>query len=65
MESLTATGPFLIILNMGDDTGSTHKRGIVLRGRWLFRLKDTIDRRFMKRFQLSGELEKDNDVPAQ
>jgi len=48
---------FLLILNMGDGTGIMHKRVVVCHGRWVFGLKDHIDRRFMRTFQLSGELD--------
>ena len=47
---------FLLILNMSDGTAILRKGGWVTRGRWAFRLKDFIDRRFMKKFQVSGEL---------
>jgi len=47
---------YLLILNMGDGTGVLHKWGIVSDGSPAFRFKDFIDRRFMKRFQVSGEL---------
>jgi NADH dehydrogenase FAD-containing subunit len=51
---------YLLILNMGDGRGILAKGSLALQGRWAFRFKDWIDRRFMKRFQLSGEL-RDSD----
>ncbi|AOY59934.1 NAD(P)/FAD-dependent oxidoreductase [Desulfococcus multivorans] len=45
----------LLILNMGDGRGILFKNGIAWRGRWAFRIKDWIDRNFMKKFQVSGE----------
>ncbi|MBW2370360.1 MAG: FAD-dependent oxidoreductase [Deltaproteobacteria bacterium] len=45
-------GDFLLILNMGDGTGVFFKKGLLLSGRLAFRIKDYIDRRFMKKFQV-------------
>jgi len=53
-------GAFLLILNMGDGRGIFWKKGLVLDGRAAFVFKDFLDRRFMRRFQVSGEL----DEPA-
>lgn len=47
---------YLLILNMGDGHGILSKGSLTLEARWAFRFKDWIDRRFMRRFQLSGEL---------
>jgi len=46
---------FLLILNMGDGTGIARWKSLVWRGRSAFLLKDYIDRKFMNRFQVSGE----------
>jgi NADH dehydrogenase FAD-containing subunit len=48
---------YMLILNMGDGRGILAKGSLALQGRWAFRYKDWIDRRFMKRFQVSGELD--------
>jgi len=50
---------FLLILNMGDGTGILRKGRWIWHGRLAFYLKDFIDRRFMRKFQLSGELKED------
>jgi NADH dehydrogenase FAD-containing subunit len=50
-------GPYLLIMNMGDGTGIFWKKEFVWEGRSAFLLKDFIDRRFMRRFQVSGELD--------
>ena len=51
-------GPsYMLILNMGDSRGILWKWSLTLNGRFSFLLKDFIDRRFMKKFQVSGELE--------
>jgi NADH dehydrogenase FAD-containing subunit len=47
---------YLLIFNMGNGRGIFSKKGWVWQGRLAFFLKDYIDRRFMKRFQVSGEL---------
>ena len=39
---------YLLIFNLGSGRGVLHWRGLVLGGRWIFRLKDWIDRRFMR-----------------
>jgi len=41
---------------LGDGRGLAAKRGFVCGGWPAFMLKDFIDRRFMARFQVSGEL---------
>jgi len=47
---------FLVILNMGDGTAVFRKGEWIFKGRPAFWIKDFIDRRFMRKFQLSGEL---------
>jgi hypothetical protein len=42
---------------MGDDRGIFWKKQFIFDGRLAFWLKDYIDRRFMRKFQVSGELE--------
>ncbi|SMC96569.1 NADH dehydrogenase, FAD-containing subunit [Desulfocicer vacuolatum DSM 3385] len=44
-------GDYLLIFNLGDGLGVLKKRGIFLKGRLAFKLKDYIDRKFMKLFQ--------------
>ncbi|HVR30724.1 MAG TPA: selenide, water dikinase SelD [Thermoanaerobaculia bacterium] len=49
---------FLALLNLGDGSALGTKWGASFEGRWVMRLKDWIDRRFMRRFQvldLNGE----------
>jgi len=48
---------FLLIFNMGDGQGIFWKKNWVWEGRLAFLLKDYIDRRFMRNFQVSGELD--------
>ncbi|MRR33336.1 pyridine nucleotide-disulfide oxidoreductase [bacterium] len=50
-------GAYMLIMNMGDGTGIFWKREHVWDGRPAFLLKDFVDRRFMRKFQVSGELD--------
>lgn len=43
---------FLTLLNLGDGQALGCKKGLSFEGRWVMQLKDWIDRRFMKRFQV-------------
>ncbi len=49
-------GGYLLILNLGDRMGLFRRSGIVWSGGLAFRLKDYLDTRFMRKFQVSGEL---------
>jgi NADH dehydrogenase FAD-containing subunit len=49
-------GDYLLILNLGDRMGLFRRKGIVWSGRLAFQLKDYLDTRFMRKFQVSGEL---------
>ena len=51
------TPNYMLIMNMGDNKGIMWRQGLVLNGGLAFLLKDFIDRRFMKKFQVSGELD--------
>jgi NADH dehydrogenase FAD-containing subunit len=48
-------GPYLLIFNLGNKKAILVKNGKVFSGQWAYWLKNFIDRRFMKRFQVSGE----------
>ncbi len=56
MKRFTPNPNYMLIMNMGDGKGILWKKSLVLNGRLAFLLKNYIDRRFMKRFQVSGEL---------
>jgi len=47
---------FLLILNMGNGQGIFWKKNWVWKSRLAFLLKDYVDRKFMRKFQISGEL---------
>jgi NADH dehydrogenase FAD-containing subunit len=57
MRRFKPGGAYLLIFNMGDDRGIFWKKQFIFAGRLAFWLKDYIDRRFMRTFQVSGELE--------
>ncbi|MFQ5738633.1 MAG: FAD-dependent oxidoreductase, partial [Acidobacteriota bacterium] len=44
-------GDFLMLLNLGNGKALGTKWGQSVEGRWVMKLKDWIDRRFMRRFQ--------------
>jgi hypothetical protein len=46
---------FLSLLNCGDGTAIGSKYGISFEGRWVFWLKDWIDRTFMQIYQVGGD----------
>jgi NADH dehydrogenase FAD-containing subunit len=56
---------YLLIFNLGDGRGIFRRKNWVWNGRLAFILKDYIDRKFMQKFQISGELqESDTDNEA-
>ncbi len=63
MEVFTPQQEFLLIFNMGNGKGIFWKKNWVWEGRLAFLLKDYIDRKFMRTFQISGELdERSEDI---
>lgn len=55
MKPFDPGGSYLLIFNLGNGRGILKKNRFIWQGRLSFYLKDTIDRRFMKKFQVSGE----------
>lgn len=51
LDAFVPQSRYLSILNMGDGRGILVWRSLILSGRFAFRLKDYIDRAFMRRFQ--------------
>ena len=51
LQPFTAQAKYLLIFNLGDGTGVFYKKPILFGGRAAFRIKDYIDRKFMKKFQ--------------
>ncbi|MFZ7128698.1 MAG: NAD(P)/FAD-dependent oxidoreductase [Desulfobacterales bacterium] len=52
---------YLLILNMGGGAGILNRGWMTFDGKAAFMVKDFIDRRFMKTFQVSGETENQTD----
>ncbi len=55
LKAFTPQKEYLLILNLGNGDGIFYRRPWVWRGRLAFRIKDAIDRKFMRTFQVSGE----------
>lgn len=51
LRSFDPGGDYLLIFNVGDNTGVLSKKGIVFGGRLAFKIKDYIDRKFMNKYQ--------------
>lgn len=56
MKTFEPSEDYMLILNLGDGRGLLNKKGWVVDGWLAFLLKDYVDKRFMRRFQVSGEL---------
>jgi selenide, water dikinase len=54
LEAYRPQRDFLSLLNLGDGRAIGAKWGAAFEGPWVFRLKDWIDRRFVRRFQVLG-----------
>jgi NADH dehydrogenase FAD-containing subunit len=55
MQPFTPQRDYMLIFNMGNGRGILWKKNFVWDGRPAFWLKDYIDRKFMRKFQVSGE----------
>ena len=55
MQAFTPQKDYMLIFNMGNGRGILWKKNFVWEGRMAFWLKDYIDRKFMQKFQVSGE----------
>jgi NADH dehydrogenase FAD-containing subunit len=55
MQTFTPQSDYMLIFNMGNGRGILWKKNFVWDGRLAFRLKDYIDRKFMRKFQVSEE----------
>ncbi|MEJ2429571.1 MAG: FAD-dependent oxidoreductase [Deltaproteobacteria bacterium] len=62
MATFTPQAHYLLIFNMGNGKGIFWKRSRVFQGRLAYLLKNYLDRRFMKGFQVSGEHEVKSDT---
>lgn len=55
MQPFAPQKDYMLIFNMGNGRGILWRKNFVWEGRLAFLLKDYIDRKFMKKFQVSGE----------
>jgi NADH dehydrogenase FAD-containing subunit len=55
MKTFMPQKDYMLIFNMGNGRGILWKKNFVYEGRLAFLLKDYIDRKFMKKFQVAGE----------
>ncbi|MGD2098304.1 MAG: FAD-dependent oxidoreductase [Desulfobacterales bacterium] len=55
LEAFEPQDTYLLIYNLGNGTGIFYRGNWVWKGRLIFFLKDYIDRKFMRKFQVSGE----------
>jgi len=55
LEAFQPQETYLLIFNLGNGTGIFYRAKRVYKGRLIFYLKDYIDRKFMRKFQVSGE----------
>lgn len=51
LQPFNPGGDYLLIFNMGDETGIFQKKWLTFSGRLAFMIKDYIDRKFMRKFQ--------------
>jgi hypothetical protein len=63
LEKFVPQEVYMLIFNMGDGTGIFVRRNWVWNGSLAFKLKDYIDRKFMRKFQVSGESEDRTEYP--
>lgn len=64
MELFKPGSAYMLLFNLGDGRAIFWRKDWVSCGKLFFRLKNTIDKRFMKKFQVSGELEMDGPEPT-
>jgi NADH dehydrogenase FAD-containing subunit len=62
MQIFTPQEDYMLIFNMGDGRGILWKKKFIWNGRLPFLLKDHIDRKFMREFQVSGEREESDEI---
>jgi NADH dehydrogenase FAD-containing subunit len=55
LQAFEPQDTYLLIYNLGNGTGIFYRGNWIFKGRLIFLLKDTIDRKFMRKFQVSGE----------
>jgi selenide,water dikinase len=63
LKSYRPQGDFLTLLNLGDGGALGAKWGRSFEGRWVMRLKDRIDRKFMRKFQVLDAAGREHQSP--
>jgi len=61
MKTFMPQKDYMLIFNMGNGRGILWKKNFLWEGRLAFLLKDYIDRKFMRKFQVAGELDEDEN----
>ena len=56
LQTFSPQRSYLLAFNMGDGSAIVHWHSLVLSGKLGFTLKNYIDQKFMKNFQVSGEI---------
>lgn len=64
MKAFMPQKDYMLIFNMGNDRGILWKKNFLWEGRLAFLFKDYIDRKFMRKFQVAGELDEDENQVA-
>ncbi len=64
MKAFIPQKDYMLIFNMGNGRGILWKKNFLWEGRLAFLLKDYIDRKFMRKFQVAGELDEDENQVA-
>lgn len=62
MQIFTPQKDYMLIFNMGNGRGIFWRKKFIWNGRLAFLLKDYIDRKFMRKFQVSGEREEPDEI---
>jgi NADH dehydrogenase FAD-containing subunit len=62
MQIFTPQKDYMLIFNMGNSRGIFWRKKFIWNGRLAFLLKDYIDRKFMRKFQVSGEREEPDEI---
>jgi NADH dehydrogenase FAD-containing subunit len=62
MQTFTPQKNYLLIFNMGNRRGILWRKNFACGGRPAFLLKDYIDRKFMRKFQVSGERAEPDEI---
>ena len=65
MKAFMPQKDYMLIFNMGNGSGILWKKNFLWEGRLAFLLKDYIDRKFMRKFQVAGELNEEEKVDGE